>query len=365
MCVVKGLALTRQEREIHMSIGILDPPTSEAFTVPVPVSVPSPGPTLSNADSLRAKTTPIKLSFTWFGQTKAISDEHKERMAQAVSAKSKSIGGHKKLFEKHEKMKALTSVKGAIKRLFENYTLPFPEDGIRLIRRDRLTEFRTQYDVLKQDLWEATQDLDTVHDEIIEISRQELGELFNPSDYPASFLGRFEAEITFPNVKAPDYLAEIDPALYEAEKQRITAQFDQAVRDTEQMFLEQASKLVDHLIERLTPDPVTKDVKTFKAQGKGATIDNLNEFFERFKMLNIGSNDKIDELMSQAKQIVNGVDPKSLRTSAELRNDLTSKLSSVRDRMDSMLLKKPKRKIQLDSLPLVQDPEEQTESPSE
>ena len=43
--------------------------------------------------------------------------------------------------------------------------------------------------------------------------RRRLGDLFNPNDYPPSLRGLFGIDWDYPNVEAPDYLMQLNPAM--------------------------------------------------------------------------------------------------------------------------------------------------------
>lgn len=296
---------------------------------------------MPHSERLRESTAPVKISFTWFGARKAISDVHKEEIAEKYGAAAKRISASKKLLEKHPALKELQRIKGEITRYWKDNTLPFPEDGIRLLRKERLAEFRYQLQVFANDLTEAVRNLDDARYEIMEIARQELGDLYDADDYPASFADRFSVQVSYPNISIPNYLAELDPEAFEAEKQRVTQQFEAGVREAEQEFIKQFEGLLSHLADRLTPDPVTGEAKTFKA----ASLDNLNEFFERFKSLSIGSNDRLDTLVTEAQDIVSGLNPKTLRNNVTLRESIAANLASVRDTLDTMIIDRPRRRI--------------------
>ena len=121
-------------------------------------------------------------------------------------------------------------------------------------------------------------------------AQQRLGRLFNLSDYPASLSGLFAVEWNFPSIEPPDYLRQLNPELYEQECRRVSARFDEALQLAEQAFLAELSQLVTHLSDRLSGTEDGKP-KVFR----DSAIANLNEFFERFKHLNIGSNDELDQ----------------------------------------------------------------------
>jgi hypothetical protein len=116
--------------------------------------------------------------------------------------------------------------------------------------------------------------------------------------------GLFDIAWDYPSVEPPNYLQQLSPELYRQECQRVTARFDEAVRLAEQAFLDELSKLVAHLTERLSGDEDGKP-KVFR----DSAVANLTEFFERFRHLNVGSNEQLDQLVSQAQQTVRGVVP--------------------------------------------------------
>lgn len=296
------------------------------------------------AASLRQNTTAVRLSFTWFGARKAITGAAKENIADSFSADSDSISASKKLFANHKAIKNLSAIKTKIRQYWLDHTLPFPEDGVRLIRRDNVQDFRYNIECMIGDLNSAVDYLDSCMPEIKQLAREKLGDLYHESDYPESFKGKFGVELSFPNVEIPSYLADLDPEAFEAEKARVTAQFEQAVRDAENEFIQQFEGLLSHLVERLETGEDGKP-KTFKE----ATVNNLRDFFERFKSLNIGNNDKLNTLVSEAQDIVSGINAKTLRVDGSFRESVKNKLSEVSGKLDAMMINRPRRKLHIDA----------------
>ena len=133
---------------------------------------------------------------------------------------------------------------------------------------------------------------------------------------------------------------QLNPELYEQECQRVAARFDDAVQLAEQAFMDELSKLVSHLTERLTGQDDGKP-KVFR----DSAIDNLTAFFERFRQLNVRSNDQLDELVDQAKQVVQGVAPQQLRDNDALRHTVAAELSEMQSVLDDLLVDRPRRNI--------------------
>jgi hypothetical protein len=74
-------------------------------------------------------------------------------------------------------------------------------------------------------------------------------------------------------------------------------------------------------------------------------VENLHEFFERFRLLNIGSNEQLDELVEQCQQIIQGIEPQQLREKSDLRQHVATKLSAVGSILDGLLVDRPRRNI--------------------
>ena len=88
---------------------------------------------------------------------------------------------------------------------------------------------------------------------------------------------------------------------------------------------------------------VAKSVSAFPFRDSAVT--NLMEFFEKFRRLNVRSNQELDQLVEQAQQLVQGVTPQDLRTNDELRTRIASQMSQVQTQLDNLLVERPRRQI--------------------
>jgi len=171
-------------------------------------------------------------------------------------------------------------------------------------------------------------------------ARGRLGNLYDPLDYPPTLRGLFDLVWEFPNVQPPDYLLQLNPAIYEQEKNRIAARFEEAVRLAEQAFVNEFSGLVSHLCERLSTE-ASGEKKVFR----DTAVTNLVEFFDRFRQLNVHSNDQLDHLVNEAQNLVRGVEPQTLRANETLRQHVATQLSTVQAVLDGMLVDRPRRNL--------------------
>jgi AcrR family transcriptional regulator len=211
---------------------------------------------------------------------------------------------------------------------------------VRLIRQDKIDEFAAMLREFQEQLAEAVETLDRRYSELKATARNRLGSLYNPSDYPASLRGLFSIEFDFPSVEPPDYLQQLNPQLYEQECQRVQSRFDEAVKLAEEAFTAELAELVSHLTERLSG---TEDgrPKIFR----DSMLENLTEFFQRFRQLNVRSSEQLDQLVSQAQQVIRGVEPQSLRDNEGLRQHVATEMSQVQSVLDGLLVDRPRRAI--------------------
>jgi hypothetical protein len=108
----------------------------------------------------------------------------------------------------------------------------------------------------------------------------------------------------------------------------------------EEAFTSELAKIVSHLTERLSGQADGKP-KVFR----DSAVNNLVEFFERFRELNIGSSDQLDGLVTDCQRIVRGVGPQDLRDNQQLRQHVATELSQVQSVLDGLLVDRPRRNI--------------------
>ena len=293
------------------------------------------------ARRLETTMAAARLSFTWFGVRKTLSTEQKAQAAEPFGAEGQYLSAAKKLLDTRcPAFKALTSIRGRIVAFWRGMSLPYPEAGLRLIRQDRVEFFDDRMKEMRQELEEAVIEVDRQLPQLRQDAAERLGSLYNAADYPSSLRQEFAVEWDFPSVAPPDYLLQLNPQLYEQERQRMVARFEEAVKLAEEVFTGEFGKLVSHLVERLTPGPDGK-AKTFR----DSIVSNLDDFFKQFRSLNVGSNQQLDDLVDHAQKLLRGVRPDQLRADGNLRQQITSQLAQVQGTLETLLVDQPRRRI--------------------
>ena len=297
----------------------------------------------TNAASERLKQNfaACRVKFKWLGTSKTLSAVQKTQAAESFGADGESISAGKKLIDtKHEAYRALTSLKSQVTRFWKDNSLPYPESGIRLMKQSQIEAFNDQLEDFRAQL-EANVRLfaDQFYD-IQQAARIRLGSLYDASDYPSSLEDEFAVDWDFPTVEPPDYLRRLHPDVYEQQARRVSERFEQAVELAEQAFTEEFSQLVEHLANRLAGDESGRP-RIFR----DTAVSNMADFFAKFRSLNISSSEQLDQLVVRCEQLMDGVEPRALRSDAALRRRLSTSLSTVQSSLDQMMVDRPRRNI--------------------
>jgi hypothetical protein len=283
----------------------------------------------------------VRVAFTWFGIRKTLTASQKAQAAETFGADEDCLAASKKLLDtRAEAYKAVTSIRNRIRALWWGMSLPYPDPGVRLIRQDQIDRFNDQMTRMQQELGEAVGLLDAQLPDLTQSARQRLGNLYNPADYPSSLVGMFAVDWDFPSIEPPSYLMQLNPELYEQERRRMVARFEEAVRMAEEAFTGEFQKLVSHLVDRLTGQEDRRP-KVFR----DSAVGNLREFFERFRMLNVRSSADLEGLVETAQRALKGASPQGLRDDGGLRTRIASQLAAVQASLDGLLVDQPRRRV--------------------
>jgi hypothetical protein len=293
------------------------------------------------AQRLRRTAAAVRVQLHWWGVHRALTPQQRQEIGSATAADARFLTAGKKLVDvRHEAFRRLTSIRTRLVNYWRGITLPYTEPGVRLIRQSDIESFVHTLEGFRDELTTAEGDLNGVYEEIKADARRRLGRLYNPADYPPEIRGLFQVGWDFPSVEPPSYLMRIAPEVYEEERRRVAARFDEAVRLAEQAFATEFARLLSHLTSRLANGEDGQ-----RQVFRDSAVSNLTEFFGRFGELNVRSNPDLDALVRQAQELVQGVTPQRLRASDELRQQVAADMARVQAQVEGLLTDAPRRRL--------------------
>lgn len=328
---------------------LFNPPAEVSGSTIPPMAMPPLNLAASSAEKrdfaaeLRKQTVACRLRREKLGTRKALTREQIKTAAGEFDADAKFLSASKRLLDtKDPAYKAVTTTIRRAVSFWKSLSTPYPEPGVRLIRKDRVELFNSKLTELAAELNQKVADLQERYAALRMLAQDKLGELFDSSDYPNRIDGEFSLDWDFPPIDAPEHLKQLHPELYARECERVKSRFEEAVRLTEQALAAKFAELVSHLADRLKGD-VDGKPKTFQK----SSIDNLKSFFDEFRNLDLGSSGQLQKLVDQAQKCVGGLSADDVRTNDALRTKLGSELSQIQSAMDGLMVSKPSRAIDL------------------
>src|SRR5439155_23311152 len=100
---------------------------------------------------------------------------------------------------------------------------------------------------------------------------------------------------------------------------------------------------VQHVADRLKTGPDGKPLRF-----KETTVENLVEFLMNFEFRNVTEDNELQSLVSQVRDLMQGVTAADLRTTGDLRSKLQQGMTGIAGQLDALLTRTGGRKFRFD-----------------
>lgn len=266
------------------------------------------------------------------------------RVADTFGAQHDSVGGRRAIIsKKHDLIKPVLSLLLETRRYVEARTIPYPDQGMRLIRLDKVDAMVEEIDKRREQLNVMLADLDAGWQSVKDDAKDRLQELYQEADYPAVPSAAFGIYLSFPAIQPDERLKKLNRDLYDAEAKRIAGKFAAAVDLAESAAAAKLAELIQHFVDRLVPGEDGKQ-KTIRS----STVENIKEFAEQFQSTTIGSNPELDALVAKVEAMAGGVDVDGIRKDEAKRGGLAVDCTRLLEEMDNLVIAKPIREFDLE-----------------
>ena len=184
------------------------------------------------------------------------------------------------------------------------------------------------------------------YDAVILKAQQELGPLFDRSQYPSpgEVRSRFSVDVSYVDFSISENLRKANSELYERERKKLEATMAEAAEDIRAALRLSLSELLNALTERLSGKNANGKPLVFQ----DSTVTNMNEWLELFSARNVASDNQLAKLVEKCKATLQGVEPDDLRKQADVREVAAKELSVVKNELDKLLTIRPSRKFSME-----------------
>ena len=215
---------------------------------------------------------------------------------------------------------------GQIRNEFYYNTLPWGMDGMQILPSANYLNFMSEFRKKKAD-WEfRVKEFIDNYDTLVLTAQADLGDLFNPADYPSSLdlHKKFSIDINVMPVPTNDFrvnLANEELSQLEAEwEQRKLASQNEAMKDVWNRLYEQVSRVAERL-----GDP--------KRDFKQTIFDTALETCAMLTRLNFMDDPNLEAMRSKLEGALVGLDVTDVKADASLRQDVAETTNDIMAKM--------------------------------
>ena len=257
--------------------------------------------------------------------------EASAKVVKDAGADSDAARVNKHLVPK-EALKDIESSANAVRAHFYQKTLPWKDNGDRLLTRLMFRDFIEEHERLVGTFKDAVEKfLTTSYPEAREKAEFRMGELFDPTDYPTaeSLARRFYINLDIDGVtEVGDFRVQMDADELETVKSSMERAMSERIGRAMRDVWERLSDVVGHFAATMGDgDKVFRD----------ATVRNLEELVELLPGLNVLDDPDLKAIGDEIQAKLVGYDPKDLRKKPDVRSEAASQAKEIMDRMEGFM----------------------------
>jgi hypothetical protein len=269
--------------------------------------------------SLQEKAMLITLSVSCWTARK---QDKKVSAEVEASHNARDAGRYNKLLIDKVHLDPLTSYAGAIRQYHYKMTLPWMDNGARLLPSKLFLEYSQEVRKMQAQYERLVDDLVNKYPQLVQEARQRLGTMYDPDDYPDAYDIRSKFSVETDIMPVPDG-ADFRVGVADSERERIRAEISQRVALRQASAIRDAwiriREVVGNVAARLsTPKPIIRD----------SLIENTEELARLLPGLNVNDDPAMSDV---CQRIIDKliVPPDRLRRSMSLRRQVVADAQGI------------------------------------
>jgi hypothetical protein len=261
--------------------------------------------------------------------------KHDRKVSREVAEQHGAYAGagryNKQLLREADRLESLRSLSGQIRQYFYKITLPWSDEGYRLLPAHFYFELTTKMREFEQAFAQQVEEFLAVYPRYIEQVRPELNGLFREEDYPSTekLRNKFGVKLeVLPIPSGNDFRV----TLSEEEQVRVAREIDENVRQSLQRGTEdlwtRLKGVVAHMIDRLN-EP--------ESRFHTSLVTNICELVELLPRLNVNQDEELNRFAGEIRDRLCGFTARDLKKNEILRAATANDAAEILTKMDSVL----------------------------
>lgn len=285
---------------------------------------------MSEVHALTEKAMVMNLTVgMWQGYR--LDKEASRKVTEEAGAKADAARVNKHLVPKDALAPVVTAASALRHHFYEN-TLPWRDNGDRLMTRKLYMKFIEEHERLRTEFDDAVQIfLQVDYPRAIEQAAFRMGDLFNPDDYPHAGELRFKFYARL-DIDALTTANDFRVAIDQEHVDRVRASMEQAAEQRLQQAMGDVWKRIGDAIGRFHDRMSNPDAK-FQA----STVDNVQDLIDLVPGLNVTDDPDIEAVRRMIKDKLGGADAVEIRKDPEHRAELADGAKEILDRMSGFI----------------------------
>lgn len=260
------------------------------------------------------------LSFPWFGTMRSVGTANNAAAAASIEAEEHVVHTTVTIIDTRlEEYKNLGRIRTAAQGWYDYNTVPYVVRGQRLFMRDRREAIWEGVKERREVLKEAASKLNNRRDDILAWAQKSLGKAFDANLYPKDFTDKFDMVIREHSIDPPSYLAHTNADEYKRTLELTLRDMGESMKRFEQQCMAQVGQSVQTLASQLNGDSAVRQT----------TLDGLLRVLNRVGQMKFEGTQMFNAAMSDAKEIIDGVEITDLRRPGGVRADVKDRLQAL------------------------------------
>ena len=261
--------------------------------------------------------------------------KHDRKVSREVAEQHGAYAGagryNKQLLREAERLESLRALSGQIRQYFYKITLPWSDEGYRLLPAHFYFELTTKMREFEQAFAQQVEEFLAVYPSYIEQVRPELNGLFREEDYPSTDKLRNKFGVRLEVLPIPSG-NDFRVTLSEEEQTRVARVIDENVRQSLQKGTEdlwtRLKGVVAHMVDRLNePD----------SRFHASLVTNIGELVELLPRLNVNQDEELNRFAGEIRDRLCGFTARDLKKNEILRAAAANDAAQILTEMDAVL----------------------------
>jgi hypothetical protein len=257
--------------------------------------------------------------------------EASRKVTTEASAHADAARVNKHLVPK-EALSAVVTAAGAVRTHLYAKTLPWKDNGDRLLTRAMYLDFIQEHGNLLRAFDEAVEKfLDVAYPTARAQAEFRMGDLFKPEDYPSAHELKRKFYINLdidPVTAADDFRVTLDAEHADEVKAQIERAMHERIGKAMSDIYLRLSDVVGHFATKMADD---------KAVFRDTTLTNITELVELIPGLNVLDDPALNQLGEEIKAKLSGIEPKDLRKNKEVRSQAAKDAEAIMAKMKGFM----------------------------